>query len=415
MGKAHIFRAERHAPPKAPAAEPRSWLQWAALAGILAVVGMFVVVIYKRQFSPNYWTVEDLGSVGVNDTPAPGTAPEGMVWVPGGTFWMGTEEFDDALPVHKVRVDGFWMDKTTVTNAQFARFVAATGYVTVAERMPDPKQFAGFKVELFGFQPEYVAPLSAAPGAGLAGLPWTGLFESAPRLKPFSFVFKMPDRSIDDPLHCDVGEWWQLMPGASWKHPEGPMSDLKGKENHPVVHVCYSDAVAYAKWAGKRLPTEAEWEFAARGGLDRNTFSWGNELQPKGKWMANTWQGKFPNHNSLEDGYLGTAPVGSFPANGFGLCDMAGNVWQWCSDWYQPGYASGMPQRNPQGPASANDPHEPGVAKRVQRGGSFLCGENFCVRYKVGGRGKGEVESSANHISFRCVMAPTIEGKHPER
>jgi len=282
---------------------------------------------------------------------------------------MGSEEFDDALPVHKVQVDGFWMDRTTVTNAQFVAFVKATGYVTVVERIPDRKN-------------------------------------AAPQLKPFSLVFHAPGRHIDDPFHCDVGEWWRPVAGACWLHPEGPMSDLKGKDDHPVVHICYDDAVAYAQWAGKRLPTEAEWEFAARGGLDRNTFAWGNALKPNGKSMANTWQGEFPNHNTLEDGYLGTAPVGSFPANGFGLHDMAGNVWQWCSDWYQPKYLLHLPQRNPQGPASSNDPLEPGIPKRVQRGGSFLCCDNYCVRFKVGGRGKGEPDSTANHIGFRCVKAP---------
>jgi formylglycine-generating enzyme required for sulfatase activity len=335
-----------------------------------------------------------------------------MVWIPGGTYWMGTEEFDDARPVHKVQVDGFWMDKTEVTNAQFAEFVEATGYVTVVERMPDPEKFAGFNAEVFGFQPEYLASVATVPSAGLAGFSWTGIFEAVPRLKPFSLVFHIPDRLIDDPLHCDVGEWWRPVPGASWRHPEGPMSDLKGKENHPVVHISYDDALAYAKWAGKRLPTEAEWEFAARGGLDRNIFAWGNQLKLQGKPMANTWQGEFPSRNTLEDGYLGTAPVGSFPANGFGLYDMAGNVWEWCSDWYRPGYVD-LPQRNRQGPASSDDPREPGVPKRVQRGGSFLCCDNYCVRFKVGGRGKGEVDSTANHIGFRCVRAAQVGSRPP--
>jgi formylglycine-generating enzyme required for sulfatase activity len=177
---------------------------------------------------------------------------------------------------------------------------------------------------------------------------------------------------------------------------------LKGREQHPVVHICYDDAVAYAKWAGKRLPTEAEWEFAARGGLDRKPFTWGDQLKPQGKPMANTWQGEFPHNNTMEDGYFGTAPVGSFPANGYGLADMSGNVWEWCSDWYQPKYAR-EPARNPQGPDSGHDPEEPGVAKRVQRGGSYLCCDNYCSRYMVAGRGKGEPESTATHIGFRCV------------
>jgi formylglycine-generating enzyme required for sulfatase activity len=173
-----------------------------------------------------------------------------------------------------------------------------------------------------------------------------------------------------------------------------------------VVHICYEDAIAYADWAGKRLPTEAEWEFAARGGMDRMPFTWGDELKPNGKSMANIWQGKFPTHNTCEDGFFGTAPVGSFSPNGFGLSDMSGNVWEWCSDWYQPGYKGNLPQRNPKGPAESDDPAEPGVPKKVQRGGSFLCCDNYCVRYMVGGRGKGDPESTANHIGFRCVKIP---------
>jgi sulfatase modifying factor 1 len=390
------------------------------LIAAMAVIGLAVVIVGgvagQRYLFPHYWALEDIGPIQVNSVTPPGPAPagEGMVWVPGGTFWMGTSEFADTKPIHKVYVDGFWMDKAAVTNAQFARFVEATGYVTVVEQMPDPKKFAGFKAEIYGFQPEYLAGLGVSPTTGLVGLSWTGVFEAVSRLKPFSLVFHKSRRHVPDPLKAGVAEWWRAVPGACWKRPEGVMSDLRGKENHPVVHICYDDAVAYAKWAGKRLPTEAEWEFAARGGLDRNTYAWGNELKPNGKWMVNIWQGEFPNHNTLEDGFLGTAPVGSFPANGFGLHDMGGNVWQWCSDWYQPKYLLDLPQRNPQGPASANDPNEPGIPKRVQRGGSFLCCDNYCVRFKVGGRGKGEVDSTANHIGFRCVMAPRLENKAPQ-
>jgi formylglycine-generating enzyme required for sulfatase activity len=390
----------------APPADPgvSRWWLWAAtgLLGLAVAVAVFMAV--QRRLAPNYWIAEELGPPQVNAATAPGPAPEGMVWIPGGTYWMGSEKFGDAKPVHKVYVDGFWMDKTEVTNAQFAKFVQATGYVTVVERLPDPKKFKGFRPELLGFQPEYLACLAIAPGAGLGEAPWAGLPQTQPALKPFSLVFQMPTGPVD-PHKAKLGVWWRAVAGACWKHPEGPGSGLKGRENHPAVHICFEDAEAYAKWAGKRLPTEAEWEFASRGGLDRKPYAWGEELKPEGKPMANTWQGEFPHRNTQEDGYLGTAPVGSFPANSFGLSDMSGNVWEWCSDWYQPKYATAFPERNPQGPATSHDPGEPGVPKRVQRGGSFLCCDNYCVRYMMGGRGKGEPESTANHIGFRCVKA----------
>jgi formylglycine-generating enzyme required for sulfatase activity len=311
-------------------------------------------------------SADDLGPVRTNDNRPSGPAPEGMVWVPGGVFWMGCEDFPDAQPIHKVYVDGFWMDKTEVTNSQFAAFVRATGHVTVVERPPDPKRH--------------------------------------PDVRPFSLVFIQPQRQVD-PRRENVDQWWHPVAGACWKHPEGPGSDLKGREDHPVVHICYEDAIAYARWAGKRLPTEAEWEFAARGGLDRQPFVWGEEQRPGGKYMCNHWQGDFPHQNTAADGFTGTAPVGSFPANGYGLHDMAGNVWEWCADWYQPKYLASLPARNPQGPDSGYDPQEPGVPKRVQRGGSFLCADNFCMRYLVGARGKGEPESTGNNIGFRCVTA----------
>jgi len=376
MSKAHVRKAVKIAKPTALQADSRTWLdRWwvrlATIAGLSALAAVFVLVVFQRHFFPRYWTVEDLGPIQVNTSLPAGPAPAGMVWVPGGTFWMGSEEFDDALPVHKVQVDGFWMDKTTVTNAEFAGFVKATGYVTVVERRPDPKKF---------------------PGAG-------------PDIEPFSLVFHKLDAPVD-PHKDDFKKWWRVVAGACWKAPEGLGSDVAQRANHPVVHICYEDAEAYAKWAGKRLPTEAEWEFAARGGLDRQPYAWGSEFKPEGKYQANTWQGEFPHKNTLEDGYLGTAPVASFPANGYGLHDMAGNVWQWCADWYQPAYQLSLGVRNPQGPSSGYDPTEGGMAKRVQRGGSFLCCDNYCVRFKVGGRGKGEPESTANHIGFRCVKSP---------
>jgi len=301
-------------------------------------------------------------------------APAGMVWIPGGRFWMGTEHMEDAQPVHKVEVKGFWMDRTDVTNEEFARFVKATRYVTIAERPLDPKEFPN------------LAPEDLTPG---------------------SVVFTPPAGPVllDHPL-----AWWRFVRGANWRHPEGPKSDLLDKEKYPVVHIAWPDAVAYAKWAGKRLPTEAEWEFAARGGRDRQDYAWGNELKPGGKWKANTFQGHFPDKNSSEDGYAGAAPVASFEPNDFGLYDMSGNVWQWVSDWYRPDYYSqlrgvGEVALNPQGPNDSFDPQEPGVAKRVQKGGSFLCTDQYCERYMPGARGKGDPETGTNHAGFRCARS----------
>jgi formylglycine-generating enzyme required for sulfatase activity len=314
-------------------------------------------------------------AVGINQAKPTQPAPPGMVWVPGGTFWMGCEECEmpDTLPVHLVMVDGFWMDETPVTNAQFAVFVKATGYRTIAERQPEAKDYPGAK-------PEDLVPGSA--------------------------VFTPPREPIglENPY-----AWWRYVKGASWQHPEGPDSTTKGRENHPAAHIAWDDAVAYAKWAGKRLPTEAEFEFAARGGLDRKLYAWGNDLQPAGHWPANIWQGRFPSNNTGEDGFLTTSPVKAFPANKFGLYDISGNVWQWCSDWYRPDYyerlAAQGTARNPQGPPDSFDPQEPGVAKRVQKSGSFLCSDQYCTRYLVGSRGKGAVDSAGSNVGFRCVKA----------
>ena len=310
-------------------------------------------------------------------------APEGMVWIPGGEFEMGAVmnghgscempmASNDAEPIHRVRVDGFWMDKTVVTNEQFAKFVEATAYVTNAERTPTKEEFPTAPVE---------------------------------NLVAGSVVFSPPDHDV--PLNNHF-QWWNYVKGADWRHPLGPQSDIKGKEDYPVVQVAYPDAEAYAKWAGKRLPTEAEFEFAARGGLKGKTYVWGDEFRPNGKWMANTWQGKFPVKDAGEDGFAGIAPVKSFSANGYGLYDMAGNVWQWCSDWYRPDYyaqlvKTGDVAHNPQGPDSSLDPAEPNEPKRVHRGGSFLCNEQYCSRYIVGTRGKGEVNTGTNHLGFRCI------------
>ena len=308
-----------------------------------------------------------------------------MVWITGGEFLMGTEDprslpscgsdsMPDARPIHRVDVDGFWIDRTEVTNDQFAAFVEATGYKTVAERVPTAEEFPG-----------------APPEKLVAG---SIVFQPTPEPVP-----------LDNHLR-----WWVYVPGASWKHPEGPTSSIAGRGNYPVVHVAYEDAEAYAKWAGKRIPTEAEWEFAARGGIAGKPYTWGTELKPDGKWMANIWQGRFPVSDTGDDGFKGIAPTAQFPPNGYGLYDMAGNVWEWCSDWYRPDtYARrarlNLLEINPKGPDSSFDPTEPGQPKRVQRGGSYLCTEQYCTRYMVGTRGKGEVSSASNHVGFRCLKS----------
>jgi formylglycine-generating enzyme required for sulfatase activity len=325
-----------------------------------------------------------------NSVTAPGEAPRGMVWIPGGEFSMGAQDepgagevgmraTDDSRPIHRVRVDGFWMDTTVVTNDQFAEFVRATGYATIAERTPTAEQFPG-----------------APPENLVAG----------------SVVFTPPDHPV--PLN-DHFQWWRYVRGANWRHPEGPGSDLKGRGSYPVVHVAYEDALAYAAWAGKRLPTEAEFEFAARGGLAGKPYVWGDEMTPHGRHQANTHQGRFPVNDTADDGHHGIAAVAQYPANGYGLFDMAGNVWQWTSDWYRPDYyatlaSAGGVAQNPRGPESSFDPSEPGVPKRVMRGGSYLCTPQYCSRYAVGTRGKGDVDTGTNHLGFRLVRdaAPRV-------
>jgi formylglycine-generating enzyme required for sulfatase activity len=258
---------------------------------------------------------------------------------------------------------------------------------------------------LAGFPNAYPMLVGAiAPGAGVpVSVPFPAAAVIHTIVRPFSLVFARP-RVIQDLR--DYKQWWKPVLGANWRHPEGPGSNLNGRENHPVVHIAYEDAVAYAKWAGKRLPTEAEWEFAARGGLDRKPYAWGDEVEPDGKCMANIWQGRFPLVNDCKDGFAGTAPVGSFPPNGYGLHDMAGNVWEWCADWYRHDYYAESPKRNPQGPEVSFDPLEPGVRKRVQRGGSFLCCDDYCASYMMGVRRAADPNSPAFHTGFRCVRSP---------
>jgi formylglycine-generating enzyme len=352
------MKPSSHEPASPPVRPPRFWLWLAGAVGLGLTLGALAYAVFAPAADAPF----------LNRAAPPGPAPEDMVWIPGGQFWMGDPSLPDAQPLHLVYVDGFWMDRTEVTNAQFARFVGATHYVTVAERQPNPRDFPNVPPD---------------------------------QLKPFSPVFTPPSGPVD--LH-DPSQWWQPVAGADWRHPEGPQSNIDGRENHPVVHVCWFDAVAYAEWAGKRLPTEAEWEFAARGGLDRKPYCWGDELMPGGKHQANIWQGHFPDVNTAEDGFRGMAPVASFPPNGYGLYDMAGNAWEWCADWYRPDYYQMSPRRNPRGPSESLDPAEPEQRKRVQRGGSFLCCDQYCTRYRAGARGKGAVDSGASHVGFRCVQ-----------
>ncbi|MEM6634714.1 MAG: formylglycine-generating enzyme family protein [Pseudomonadota bacterium] len=309
-----------------------------------------------------------------------------MVWIEGGMFRMGSDaHYADEAPVRQVRVDGFWMDPATVTNLSFDLFVKETGYATVAERPLDPADFPGADPFL---------------------------------LKPGSMVFHMTKGPVD---LRDITNWWAYVPGASWRHPEGPGSTLSGRANHPVVHIAYEDAEAYAAWAGKTLPTEAEWEFAARGGLDGAEFVWGDKLKPDGRIMAKTWQGDFPWRSKVKKKLERTAPVASYPANGYGLFDMAGNVWQWTSDWY----AAAHPQKtddgacctleNPRGPAKADsaDPRTPHirVPRKVVKGGSFLCAPSYCRRYRPAARHAQPVDTGMSHIGFRCITRPKPTGE----
>lgn len=319
---------------------------------------------------------------------------DGMVWIPGGTFTMGSTDplaRPDEQPLHTVEIRGFWLDRTEVTNAQFQAFVDATGYQTIAER---PVDWEELKLQL----PE--------------GTPKP----SEEMLQPGSLVFVKPRiKSGDGPLP-DLS-WWQWTPGANWRHPEGPHSTIEGRDDHPVVHIAWPDAVAYANWAGKRLPTEAEWEFAARGGLAGASNTWGEE--PIDPTRANTWQGFFPLTNSKDDGFEGTAPVGSFPPNGYGLVDMSGNVWEWCSDLYSAtDYGdrlsagrvtnSGSTVKtlvDPRGPSVARDPRNPLAAdSRVQRGGSFLCNDSYCASYRPAARMGCASDTGLSHVGFRCAM-----------
>jgi formylglycine-generating enzyme len=317
--------------------------------------------------------------VGTGTEPDAATS-EDMVWIPGGEFLMGSDaHYPEEAPAHRVTVDGFWIDRFQVTNADFARFVEDTGYVTVAEEPPNADDYPGAK-------PEYLVPASS--------------------------VFVQPSGPVD---LGNQYNWWTLVPGADWRHPRGSESTIDGLERHPVVHVAWDDVAAYADWIGKELPTEAEWEFAARGGLDGAEYAWGDEFAPGGEHLANTWQGEFPLENTLDDGFEWTAPVGSFPANGYGLHEMTGNVWEWTSDWFQEhgeiAHAC-CTVSNPRGGGreGSYDPNELAhgirIPRKVMKGGSHLCAPNFCSRYRPAARMPQPIDTSTSHLGFRCIVRP---------
>ena len=306
-----------------------------------------------------------------------------MVFIPAGSYRMGSDRhYPEEAPAHQVRVDGFWMDASPVTNAQFRRFVEETGHVTFCEIAPDASSYPG-----------------ADPTMLVAA----------------SIVFVPPSQAVDT---RDPYQWWQLVPGANWRHPEGPGSSLDGRDDHPVVHVAYGDVEAYARWAGKQVPTEGEWEWAARGAGGETEFAWGDELAPGGQHLANTWQGEFPWQNLVEDGHVGTSPVGAYAPNGYGLQDMIGNVWEWTCDWYSPRHpqAAGKPcciPDNPRGGAR-DDSYDPAenirIPRKVMKGGSHLCAPNYCQRYRPAARMSQPVDTSTSHLGFRCIIRGSAAG-----
>ena len=313
---------------------------------------------------------------------------DGMVWIPGGVFVMGNNHGPpDESPRHAVSVDGFWMEATEVTNAQFAEFVDATDYVTLPETKPELRSLKNGS----DFQQLAILEEMNQPGS----------------------ICSLPITSRDEIDERGAYSWWQYVPGANWRHPKGPDSDISERMDHPVVHVSWPDVQEYCKWAGRALPTEAQWEYAARGGHAARVYPWGNTRQPDSKWLLNIWQGEFPIEDTGEDGYTTTAPVASFPPNDFGLYDMSGNVWEWCEDYYRADYYLDSPLHDPVGPADSLDPQEPHIIKRVQRGGSFMCSEQYCIGYRVASRMKGEEDTGAFHTGFRCVVTPALLRKSP--
>ncbi|MEM9885542.1 MAG: formylglycine-generating enzyme family protein [Bacteroidota bacterium] len=342
-----------------------------------------VLLFFLMNCEPEDSTRSDAKEqISINSKKRTQGSTKGMVLIPGAAFQMGGDNEQarpDEFPKHAVRVDSFWIDETEVTNRQFQVFVEATGYVTVAER---PIDWEEMKKEL--------PPNTPKPPDSI--------------LQPGALVF-VPTQT---PVSLqDYSQWWSWTIGANWRHPEGPNSSIKDKLDHPVVQIAWEDAVAYADWAGKRLPTEAEWEWAARGGTEGNIYPWGDENINEGATRANFWQGLFPYQNTEQDGYFGTAPVKTFLPNAYGLYDMAGNVWEWCSDWYRNDYYQDVVssvQQNPSGPSRSFDPNEPYTPKRVTRGGSFLCNDDYCSGYRVASRMSSSPDTGLNHTGFRCVL-----------
>ncbi|MEM0897934.1 MAG: formylglycine-generating enzyme family protein [Verrucomicrobiota bacterium] len=352
---------------------PRCW-------GQLLLVGLVVLTSSCSDSPDGESAIAQRTEAGAS-APAAEDVPEGMVWIPGGTFTMGTPQnlaepvrsSAEEWPPHKVALEGFFMDATEVTNAQFAKFVEETGYKTFAERPLDPKDFPGATPEM---------------------------------LAPAAFVVKTPETRVDPWANrSESPEWWHMIPGANWREPEGPGSSIERKEDHPVVNVTIEDAMAYADWAGKRVPTEAEWEYAARGGHEQRKYIWGNELAPGGKWLANMWQGDFPNSNSAEDGFETTAPAKSFPPNDFGLYDMAGNVWELVQDRHAEGYYANSPRYCPTGAVIQGEQAHL-QRNRLIRGGSFLCAEGYCSGYRPSARQLSDDITASYHTGFRCVQDP---------
>ena len=347
-------------------------MRYLASLAVLALLTVLVVSLRPVRQSPSTTT----------------PSRDGMRWIPAGEFTMGTNDpnsMPNERPARRVKLDGFWIDECGVTNAEFRKFVEATGYVTTAERPVDWEQM---KKEL--------PPGTPKPADEM--------------LKPGSMVFTSPGRQVN---LRDVSQWWTWTHGADWRHPQGPGSSIDGKDDHPVVQVSWDDAAAYARWAGKRLPTEAEWEYASRGGLATKRYPWGDDPRPAGKFMANTYTGRFPVKDTAEDGFAGTAPVRSFPANGYGLYDMGGNVWNWCGDFYADDVhtrataaekAQGVCS-NPSGPAKTFSAHNPLAIERVTKGGSFLCNADYCESFRPSARRGTPPDTGLEHIGFRCAMS----------
>ncbi|MCA9079028.1 MAG: formylglycine-generating enzyme family protein [Planctomycetaceae bacterium] len=360
--------------------------------GAVLVCGLLLAAVLVPSGADSVAT----GATDLTTTPPTATTtPDNMVWIPGGTFTMGLDFYpvpgeenphrvkNDEYPAHEVDLDGYWLEETPITNRMFAEFVEMTGYVTFAEKKPTREDFARSGVDA-SLIPE-------------------------DKLNAGSICY---NRNFDrDNLVTGVQNWeyqvWHVVDGADWRHPEGPDSNIDDRMDHPVVHVNWDDAVAYCNWAGKRLPTEAEFEFASRNGGQDILYPWGNELVPEGKYLANFWQGEFPLTFDNADGYATTSPVRAFPSNELGLYDISGNVWEWCADLYHADYYRESPRRNPQGPTESFDPTEPGIVKRVQRGGSFMCNVNNCTGYRSSARMRGEIMSSSFHGGFRCALDPS--------